>query len=189
MDVVAGSASSITGFETYTPSWSTTGTSIAFATYHQDPNGSNAIWLVAPDGTDLTDISFHGTGEWITPSWAPGDGAIAHARYAPGSLSQIYVMLPDGTGGRRLSFSNNLDYDPRWSPDSSTIAFVRQLPRRETIWLMNADGSNPRFLADGSDPGWLPSGAGIIYSPPTEVTPAVFRIINKDGSGSRDFRP
>jgi hypothetical protein len=54
---------------------------------------------------------------------------------------------------------------------------------------MNADGSNPRFLADGSDPSWLPSGAGIIYSPPTEVAPAVFRIINKDGSGSRDFRP
>lgn len=188
--VETGSTTELTAFEVYGPDWSPNGEQIAFAAYFQDPRGSNAIWLIRPDGTQLTDISVHGTGEWITPAWDPDGTALVHARYGPGmSVSQIYVMKSDGSGGRRLSYSNELDYYPRWSPDSSTVAFVRQRPGRETIWLMDPDGSNPRFLTDGTHPAWLPSGAGIIYTPPFEVRPPVFWIINKDGTGRRAFGP
>ncbi|MGC8795180.1 MAG: prolyl oligopeptidase family serine peptidase, partial [Bryobacteraceae bacterium] len=49
---------------------------------------------------------------------------------------------------------------PRWSPDSKTIAFVSDRSGSAQIWLMNADGSQPRPLTR------LPTEAGgVLFSP------------------------
>jgi serine/threonine protein kinase len=56
---------------------------------------------------------------------------------------------------------------PQWSPDGNTIAFTRQpaqSPNAKTLWLMDADGVNPRRILDGNNlTRWLPDGSGIIY--------------------------
>lgn len=43
---------------------------------------------------------------------------------------------------------------PRWSPDGMQIAFNRTTPKGQNIFVMNADGSNPRQLTDQT--GYLP---------------------------------
>ena len=63
---------------------------------------------------------------------------------------------------RRLTATESAEYRPRWSPDGKTIAYQatkRGLTDLETtmedthVWLMNADGSNRRELAQPSTTG------------------------------------
>ncbi len=59
--------------------------------------------------------------------------------------------------------------DPKISPDGSTIVYTRSYVNQtedrweSELWVMNADGSKPRFLAKGSSPRWSPDGTRIAY--------------------------
>jgi dipeptidyl aminopeptidase/acylaminoacyl peptidase len=65
------------------------------------------------------------------------------------------------------------DADPAWSPDGALIAFVsarhdtRDTDTTRDIWLMPAEGGEPRRLTDvpgpKGDPCWSPDGATIAY--------------------------
>jgi Tol biopolymer transport system component len=56
---------------------------------------------------------------------------------------------------------------PQWSPDGNTIAFTRQpaqSPNNKSLWLMDADGANPRQILEGNNlTRWLPDGSGLVY--------------------------
>jgi len=72
--------------------------------------------------------------------------------------------------------------DPKWSPDGQYIAFVRDCQilslqelvsaeqssqyrsyRREEIWVINADGTDPRRLAQGRWPSWGQDSKHVYY--------------------------
>jgi Tol biopolymer transport system component len=82
--------------------------------------------------------------------------------------SEIYVSEIDGSKQQNLTQSPDTgDADPAWSPDGTRVAFVRDFE----IWVMNADGSEPRQLTAGppedfldSKPVWAPDGARISFS-------------------------
>ncbi|HLB37919.1 MAG TPA: hypothetical protein VJL31_15205 [Gemmatimonadales bacterium] len=94
--------------------------------------------------------------------------------------------------------------DPAPSPDGSRIAYVTDRDGNPELYVMNADGSNPRRLtnttaAEGS-PAWTPDGTKIVYaSNAVEGTTGTFHIwiMNADGSSPRqltqgthsDFQP
>ncbi len=71
-----------------------------------------------------------------------------------------------------------LDYEtvasPRISPDGNTVIFTRRAVDKmkdsweSSLWIMNAEGSNLRFLAKGNDPVWSPDGTRIAYQAPGE---------------------
>jgi Tol biopolymer transport system component len=90
----------------------------------------------------------------------------------------IYVMNADGTNPRRLTNSPEVEQSPLWSPDGTKIAFVigRYSSPGDTyvmdgrdIYVMNADGTNPRRLTTTSTgsialPAWSPDSTKIAFS-------------------------
>ncbi len=79
---------------------------------------------------------------------------------------------------------------PQLSPDGSQIIFTRghvdQMEDRwdSELWIMNADGSRTRFLAEGSSPQWSPDGTRIAYVAPGEPKGAQIYVRWMDAEGA-----
>lgn len=84
--------------------------------------------------------------------------------------SDIYVMNADGTGQRKLIRTrtrrdDQQDRAPVWSPNGRKIAFWRETTHRhgDEIWIVNADGTGERRLAQGVTPSWAPDGQHLVF--------------------------
>ncbi|MBL8266533.1 hypothetical protein, partial [Steroidobacter sp.] len=84
-------------------------------------------------------------------------------------LSHVYRVPV--TGGEAQSLTQNsgiaLNYHPKYSPDGRQIVFVSDRAGQNNLWVMNADGSNPRqVFADldtpVAEPSWSPDGKAIV---------------------------
>ena len=81
-------------------------------------------------------------------------GKVVYTTNALGDYD-IAVMGPNGEYVGVLAASSDHEWDPTWSPDGTEILYVRA----GDIWLMDADGSNQRFItALTSSPSWAPDG-------------------------------
>jgi len=116
-------------------------------------DGFNACW--SPDCTKM-----------VFSMGIPGNSGIAIFKPV---IQKIDLLIAPGK-------------DPKWSPDGKYIAFVRDcqiLPlselvtteqssefrsyRGEEIWIMNADGTAPRRLAQGRWPSWSRDSKHVYY--------------------------
>jgi Tol biopolymer transport system component len=130
------------------------------------------------------------------PSEAPERGgevpaAIVFARLQgdPGD-HEIWTMGARGGSQRRLTRNHTVDLEPTWSPDGTTIAWVRyeQGTFNSDIWLMDADGTNKHKLTDhGTDitgPTWSPDGTRLAYTRDHAIW-----VIGVDGTGEHRISP
>jgi Tol biopolymer transport system component len=165
--------------------WSPDGAFIAFQ-QQLLATQTTEIYLINPDGSGLKQLT-HDPMSASSPVWSP-DGL----RLAFFSDDGLSVMNADGTE-RITLLQRNLDYlIPRaWSPDGSTIAFVRILvgPTEADvstdIYMVDADGSNERRLtADhaSQDPAWSPDGTKIAFSSNRNGNSEIYTM-NPDGTG------
>jgi len=92
-----------------------------------------------------------------------------HVEFEPGALNQnweLYLVQPDGSGLTRLTNNDYVDTSPSWSPDGRQIVYRSRVDGSSDIFIMHADGTNPRNLVqDPQDsifdefyPRWSPDG-------------------------------
>lgn len=78
-------------------------------------------------------------------------------------LGDIYAVSIDGGEATALTDGIAWNYQPRFSPDGSRIAFVSDRAGGDNLWIMNADGSEPHAVTDEAEhlvhnPAWSPDG-------------------------------
>ena len=78
------------------PAWSPDGTRLAFWSW-SEPDLLGGIWLVAPDGTGLRNLTAGYGADAFTPSWSPDGRRIAFAGNRGGSLD-IWTVDLDASG-------------------------------------------------------------------------------------------
>ncbi len=175
------------------PVWSPDGTRIAFSSVR---NGAQEIFLVNPDGTDLTRLTSNDDedGDY---SWSPDGARIAFASERDGDYD-IYVMSLDGTGVKRLTsdgvddFSPD-DVSPAWSPDGTRIAFISDRGGDDSsdrfVFVMNSDGSGVRRLAGdrAEAPLWSPDGTRIAFAHSPNVGDSELFVVGATGTGLRQL--
>jgi hypothetical protein len=134
---------------------------------------------VSPDGSKI-----------LYSLWCSGPGCDP-------KLASIWTMNPDGSGKRRLvaAAEDWFPVDAIWSPDGKHIAYrvmsrdpITLMPTSRELWVMNADGSQPRrVLSDdkllrlgGEAPAYLFRwmGNGYIYF----AGESLYAVNPKDGS-------
>lgn len=195
--------------------------------YTANADGSNLVPLVAgespawsPDGRsvafnrgmELRVINVDGSGERLVatgasyPTWSPDGTRLA---YATGNWGTIRAVQADGTGDQLLLLPQQLGADylgvgqPAWSPDGQSIAFTaawNDWDGTGEIWVMDADGSNPRMLegtgpssdvleaytSNGMFPSWSPDGTTIAFQTERWLGgPFEYYVVSRraDGSG------
>jgi len=141
-----------------------------------DVSNSGDIWVVRPDGSGLSDLTAASTAEESDPAASPNGKQVAYISNASGG-SFVYLMNSDGSGGHKIGSGGAAQSSPAWSVDGKRIAFSRCTAvdsnsgdcATAQIAVMNADGSNVKFLTAASTnvvddrPAWAPSGKTIAF--------------------------
>ena len=78
-------------------------------------------------------------------------------------LGDIYSVAIGGGEATALTHGIEWNYQPRFSPDGSQIAFVSDRAGGDNLWIMNADGSDAHAVTDEAEhlvhnPAWSPDG-------------------------------
>ena len=165
------------------PSWSPTGTQIAFVSTRD--GFRQKIFVMNADGSGVTKVNDGG----FYPAWSPDGTKIAY------STHDVFVMNPDGSGVTNLTNSPGADEQPSWSPDGSRIAFMSTRDGNAEIYVMDADGSNVRRLTNNAatgqqspyfgidqQPTFSPDGTKIAFISYRAGSPQLF-VMNADGTG------
>ena len=145
--------------------WSPDGTKMAFMSTRAG-NGNFEIWTMNADGSNPFRLTFTANIEDCCPDWSSDGSKIVFSTKRDGNF-EIYTMNPDGSNQTNVSRSRSTyDGTPGWSPDARTITF-RSTRAGNDIWVMGADGSNPRKVTPGGafsrTPAFSPDGTRILY--------------------------
>ena len=139
-----------------TPTFSPDARQVAFVS---DRSGNPQIHILDIPTKKITRLT---SLNWCdAPAWSPTGEWIAFAGRAH-NKDKMDVFLVDITGGqlRQLTHGEGSNEDPAWSPDGRFLAFSSTRGKRSQIWVMDADGSAPRLMADvpgaSVTPHWSP---------------------------------
>jgi imidazolonepropionase-like amidohydrolase/Tol biopolymer transport system component len=113
-------------------------------------------------------------GSWRTVTIDTTETTWSNVDVSPDGSTIVFDMLGDIftmpiTGGEASALTNGIEwnYQPRYSPSGEEVVFVSDRAGGDNLWIMSADGSNPRAItAEGEhlvhNPSWSPDGRYLV---------------------------
>ena len=140
--------------------------------YQQEVKGRVQLFTVRPDGSGRRQLT-HGRTESLNGAWSPDGRSIVFERDWADHAG-VALMNADGSNVRDLT-PTGLQGDPTFTPDGKQIVFSpTQVDQYDSVWVMDADGSDQRELVAARnygapkcgcdvDPTVSPDGKTITY--------------------------
>ncbi len=139
------------------PAWNPkTGQTVAFVS---DRSGIPQLYLANADGTNVAKLDLPDMGYVIDPAWAPNGQLLSFSWRRPNGNFDIYVMDVASRQIIELTRDSGRNERPFWAPDGRHLVFESTRSGSRQIWVMLADGSQPKQLTQGSgneSPNWSP---------------------------------
>lgn len=164
--------------------WAPDGKTIAFYGTQFGPGPGGGLVAIPPPHVFLVDVA-NGVQTVLTPgrfpSWSPEGRRIAFDSSGP--ASKIFTIDVDGSGVQLVPgqpAARNIR--PDWSPNGRQIAFASGPNGSETIYVIDADGSNLSMLTLGNAPDWSPDGRRILFQRSSGGNSDI-HVIDADGTG------
>ena len=137
-----------------------------YIVFSRQIKGSNyEIFKMDADGSDVVQLTSNGA-QNFAPAYSPDDSRIVWATTQNNDAMHIWVMLANGSSQVQLT-TEGFNEDPSWSPDGRFISLASTRDGLRQLWVMNADGSNPRQVTRVDDVGgrssWSPDGRRLAF--------------------------
>ena len=134
---------------------------------------------------DTLNASEEWLGAGFAPHLSPDGKRLLYYNYGTSVVnSHIYTLNLTDRHITDLTVGPSHNWDATWSPNGQEIVFVSMRTGKPTIYMMNADGSDPHSVtASGNDvsAAWSPDGKQIVYASGANGTMQLY-IVNIDGS-------
>lgn len=153
-------------------------------------------WDITQPRGETREISFTTTeGTWMSVDLSP-DGRWMLFDL----LGHVYRMPADGGDAENLTGDSGLalNIHPVYSPDGSEIAFISDRLGQNNLWIMGADGSDPRAVFTDMDiramePVWTPDSEYIVVRQTSMGGGGLFEyglfMYHTDGGGGIELVP
>ena len=137
--------------------------------FNSDRSGKDELWIIGitPDGKrkgEPFQVPLLSEAN-LWEDWTK-EGQIAFAFRK--TISNLFMSNADGSGETQLTNMEWWDGEPRWSPDNKSIAFISNRGGKSDIWLMPAQGGEPKNISARSgvkggygNLAWHPSGRSV----------------------------
>jgi Tol biopolymer transport system component len=124
------------------------------------------VQIVRRDGTGRRTLA--GTSAYeLDPAWAPDGSLLSYSRQVAGDWrrSSIWLVRPDGSGGRRLARGQFA----RWSPDGTRLVLDAPTARSDgDLVVVDRNGRVRARLTDTPEleqpAGWSPDGRHVLFT-------------------------
>lgn len=175
-----------------TMAWSQNGQWFSFLSC---PDGPPDIYVVKPDGSDLTNLT-HNPASDDSFHWSPDGRQIAFGSDRDGNkeiyLLDVQAALKGKADANPLRLTNNpaVDVPAGWSPDGTRLLFLSERDGNPDVYIMNADGSGQTRLTTDPAldyyPAWSPAGQWIAFVSKRDGNHEIY-VMAADGSGQRNL--
>lgn len=173
------------------PAWSPDGRYIAFSRFPKEGSGVyHGIYVVSAIGGAERKL-FAGAPAHPPLDWSPDGRFIAFTAREPDAKEtySLFLLSVETLESRKLSEppAENQDWGPAFSPDGKQLAFIRQNSDLGDIFIMPANGGEPRRLTFDhasmpTAPVWTRDGRSIVFSSTRTSIPTLWRISADGGS-------
>ena len=181
-----------------TMAWSPDGQWFSFVSC---PDGPPDIYVVRPDGSDLTNLTRSPAAD-DSFYWSPDGRQIAFGSDLDGN-KEIYLLdvraaLQGKADANPIRLTDNpaADVPAGWSPDGTRLLFVSDRDGNADVHVMNADGSGQTRLTTDPAldfyPAWSPAGQWIAFVSTRDGNHEVYvmapdPLTGTGGSGQRNL--
>ena len=146
------------------PTFSPDGSKIAFVS---ERDGNKEIYVMNADGSNPTRLTNEPARDDF-PSYSPdGSKIVFITQRSNFGQGMIFTMNADGSNQARLSNQNGFHTRPSYSPDGSKIIYGYGADvTAQTIYRMNADGTNPMQMPiiGRESASYSPDGSKIVFA-------------------------